>query len=76
MICPNCKSELGSPSGFDIYPHDDLPDGTPGGFSEEDQYICDSCRHFIVHQKSFDKNGATNELLDCGVWGEYEDSPP
>jgi hypothetical protein len=75
MKCPECKAELGTPAGYDIYPLDDLPDGSPGGVVEEDQYVCDGCKRFVSHRKIME-NGTFKEELVAGsvMGGDHEDA--
>lgn len=70
LKCPECKADLGPPAGFDIYPLEDNPDGSPGGVVEEDQYICDNCKRFVTHAKIFENGTAREELTAGSVMGE------
>jgi hypothetical protein len=74
MKCPECQTELGGPVGYDIYPLEDNPDGTPGGVVEEDQYICDGCKRFVSHRVIMEHGTVKEELVAGGVMGGDADN--
>jgi len=62
LICPECDEPLSVPKGWDIWAHDE-----DIGYTEEDQYFCESCRRFVFHQKIFSKGTFKEELVASEV---------